>query len=164
MKRKVEFLGKQLVLSVAKMELTPVEASARVQFVDGDFPQNYGNYYHLPFALILEVAHRLPPTIHGALPAGCNLQGHNWTPWLQGYKDWAAPDRLETDDDDEMQMRYMQMMSNSYKYGFDMTIQKCKSARCLPLPLRGSSKRSARVTYTLKWLISYLSSRLLFTL
>ena len=78
--------------------LLPIEGRARVEFAQDDDATFYGKYYQYPFAMILEVAHMLPPTVKGELPVGCDMGAANWNEWLKGYSAWAVPENVEEED------------------------------------------------------------------
>jgi hypothetical protein len=92
--------------------LSPTEARATVQFAQGDDPTLYGQYYQRPFDFILDVAHRLPPTVRGKLPGSCALGASNWNEWLQGYSAWGVPE----DVGEEGMMRHMKRTMNGESF------------------------------------------------
>jgi hypothetical protein len=96
--------------------LLPIEGRAAVEFAQGDDPKLYGKYYHFPFAMILDVAHRLPPTVKGELPDGCDMGAANWNEWLKGYSAWAVPDDAEEEDFTRRMTRMMKGDSLYSKY------------------------------------------------
>jgi hypothetical protein len=85
-----------------------------VEFAPGDNPKFYGRYYHYPFAMILDLAHRLPRTVRGELPDGCNLEAANWNEWLQGYNSWGVPEDIE---EETFARRIARMSGGDSQYG-----------------------------------------------
>jgi hypothetical protein len=96
--------------------LLPIEGRAAVGFAPGDGSALYGKYYHFPFAVILDVAHRLPPTVKGELPDGCDMGVSNWNEWLRGYSAWAVPEDVEEEDFTRRMTRTMKADSLYSKY------------------------------------------------
>lgn len=70
--------------------LTHMEATARVNFADGDDPSEYSPIYQEPFRFILEMAHHLPRANRGVAAQGCRYK--NWEHWLDGYSEWGVPE------------------------------------------------------------------------
>jgi hypothetical protein len=99
--------------------LSPSEGRAQVEYAPGDDPTLYGRYYRFPFAILLDVAHRLPPTVKGELPAGCDLRAANWNEWLKGYSAWAVPEDAEEEDPHERMRRRLNGDSMYPKYKKD---------------------------------------------
>ena len=100
--------------------LTAKEQSTFIEFVDGDSPANYGPYYHLPFARIVEIARRLPPTNERGVLVAPGFKASNWNSWLKGYSDWAVPDGPvdpdAADDSMEYMMKYMMLSNMRHQY------------------------------------------------
>jgi hypothetical protein len=97
--------------------LSPIEARASVEFAEGDDPALHGRYYKMPFAAILDVAHRLSPTFMGELPDGCPMEAANWNEWLQGYTSWAVPENVGEED---MMRTMTKMMSGDSYYRYEI--------------------------------------------
>lgn len=104
----------------AVSSLTDKEKSTFIEFVGGDNPANYGPYYHLPFARIVEIASRLPPTNERGVLEAPGFKASNWNSWLNGYCDWAIPEEpIDPDADDSQEdfmMKYMMLSNMSHQY------------------------------------------------
>lgn len=100
--------------------LSAKEQSTFIEFVDGDSPANYGPYYNLPFASIVEVASSLPPTNERGVLEAPGFKASNWNCWLKGYCDWAVPDEPvdpdAEDSTDSFMMKYMMLSNMSHRY------------------------------------------------